>query len=57
MSRNKFYDEDSDQVKGRRFERDPLDKYKHRIYDYDEDDDVLDEEGYPFLLDDYEEDA
>lgn len=58
MSRNKYWDEDSDYVKGRRFERDPLDKYKHRIYDYNDDDFDIDEEGYlPVDDDEYEEDT
>lgn len=46
MGRREDWDDDGDYVKGRPHERDYYGKYRHKIYDYDEDDDVIEEEDY-----------
>jgi hypothetical protein len=55
MKHTRYWDEDDDSQRGRREERDYLTKYRHKIYDYtDDDDEYVDDEGYS-NLDDYEE--
>lgn len=46
MGRREDWDDDGDYVSGRPQQRDYYDKYRHKIYDYDTDDDLIEEEDF-----------
>lgn len=40
------YEDDGEHARGRSTQRDYMNKYRHKIYDFDEDDDITSEEYY-----------
>lgn len=55
MKHNRYWEEDDDSPRGRREERDYISKYRHKIYEYtNDDDDYVDDEGN-IDYDDYED--
>jgi hypothetical protein len=56
MRNNRYWEEEEGSPQGRREERDYMTKYRHKIYDYTDDDDDYNDDEESYSDDTYEDD-